>query len=36
MVSLYYAEVPCFKAYNEGNRGGVEGELTKNKEVGIC
>ena len=35
-VSIYYAEVPCFKAYITGIKEGSRGNLTKNKEVGIC
>jgi hypothetical protein len=34
-VSIYYAEMPCFKAYIEWNREGWRGNFTKNKEVGI-
>jgi hypothetical protein len=35
-VSVYYAEVPCFKAYITGNREGLRENFTKNKEAGIC
>ena len=34
-VSVYQAESPGFKHTARGKQGGVEGELTKNKEVGI-
>jgi hypothetical protein len=34
-VFIYYAEVPCFKAYTVGNREGLRGNFTK-KEAGIC
>ena len=31
-VFIYYAEVPCFKAYIKGNREGSRGNLTKKKK----
>jgi hypothetical protein len=31
-VSVYYAEVPCFKAYIKGNMEGSRGNLTKKKK----
>jgi hypothetical protein len=35
-VSIYYTEMPGFKAYILGNREGSRGNLTKNKQVDIC